>query len=153
MILGCAIRWITCAKHGCTGDWLIHCWRQAIIWTNAGILLIGALGTNQWNLNQNWCIFFQGNPFEKMSSGKWRPFCLGLSVLFLIGQNDRWLMGLTSFLRWGLSAQNNIIDFTGMQSLIKRSRQLILMISHNFLSFEITGKFLNTCWRFLCESF
>ena len=29
--------------------------RQAIIWTNAGILLIGILGTTQWNLNRNPC--------------------------------------------------------------------------------------------------
>ena len=54
--------------------------RQAIIWTNAGILLIGPLGTN-----------FSGNLIEiltfsftkmrlKVSSAKWRPFCLGLNV-------------------------------------------------------------------------
>ena len=39
--------------------------RQAIIWTNAGILLIGPLGTN----------------FREILSDKWRPFCLGLNVL------------------------------------------------------------------------
>ena len=40
--------------------------RQAIIWTNAGILLIAPLGTN-----------FSENCKKmhlKMSSGKWRPF-------------------------------------------------------------------------------
>ena len=35
--------------------------RQAIIWTNGGILSIGM----EW----------------KMSSGKWRPFCVGLNVI------------------------------------------------------------------------
>ena len=30
--------------------------RQAIIWTNAGILLFGPLGSKQWNLNRNWYI-------------------------------------------------------------------------------------------------
>ena len=55
--------------------------RQAIIWTNAGILLIGPLGTN---FNE---IFIEIHTFSfkkihlKMSSGKWRPFCLGLNVL------------------------------------------------------------------------
>ena len=34
----------------------------------------------QWNLNRNSCIFIQENAFE-MSSGKWRPFCLGLNIL------------------------------------------------------------------------
>ena len=55
--------------------------RQAIIWTNAWILLIGPLGTN-----------FSENLFEilrfsftkmrlKVSFAKWRRFCLGLNVL------------------------------------------------------------------------
>ena len=54
--------------------------RQAFTWSNVGILLIGPLGTN-----------FSGMLFEihtfsfkkihlKVSSGKWRPFCLGLNV-------------------------------------------------------------------------
>ena len=46
---------------------------QAIIWTNDWILLIGPLGT-----------YFSAISFKKMhlkmSSGKWRPFCLGLNV-------------------------------------------------------------------------
>ena len=55
--------------------------RQAIIWTNAGILLIGPLGTN---LSEN-LIEILTFSFTKIrlnvSSAKWRPFCLGLSVL------------------------------------------------------------------------
>ena len=55
--------------------------RQAIIWTNAGILLIGPLGTN---FSEIW-IGIQAFSFTKMhlkmSSAKWRPFCLGLNVL------------------------------------------------------------------------
>ena len=40
-------------------------WRQAIIWTNAGILLNEPLGTNfQWNFNQNSNIFIEENTFE-----------------------------------------------------------------------------------------
>ena len=34
----------------------------------------------QWNFNQNLNIFIQENAL-KMSSAKWRPFCLGLNVL------------------------------------------------------------------------
>ena len=59
--------------------------RQAIIWTNAGILLIGPLGTN---FNENLFeihIFSFKKMHLKMSSGKWRPFCLGLNVL-----SQRW---------------------------------------------------------------
>ena len=55
--------------------------QQAIIWTNAGILLIWPLGTNFSE------ILFEIHTFSlkkmqlKMSSGKWRPFCLGRNVL------------------------------------------------------------------------
>ena len=54
---------------------------QAIIWTNAGTLLTATLGPN---CNEN-LIEIQTFSFKKihfkMSSGKWRPFCLGLNVL------------------------------------------------------------------------
>ena len=55
--------------------------RQAFIWTNAGILLIGPLGTN---FSEFLIIIhtFSFNKMQlKMSSAKWRPFCLGLNVL------------------------------------------------------------------------
>ena len=55
--------------------------RQAIIWTNAGILLIGPSETNFSEV----LIRIQTFPLKKiplkMSSPKWRPFCLGLNVL------------------------------------------------------------------------
>ena len=55
--------------------------RQAIIGINAGIFLIGPLGTN-FSENLIEILTFS---FTKMwltvSSAKWRPFCLGLNVL------------------------------------------------------------------------
>ena len=55
--------------------------RQAIIWTNAGILLIQTLGTNfSENLGKINSFSFS-KMHLKMSSGKCRPFCLGLNVL------------------------------------------------------------------------
>ena len=55
--------------------------RQAIIWTNAGILSIGPLGTNfSENLIGIQTFSFKKMPL-KMSSTKWCPFCLGLNVL------------------------------------------------------------------------
>ena len=57
--------------------------RQAIIWNNAGLLLIEPLGTNFGEIS----IEIQTFSFKKihlnMSSAKWRPFCLGLNVLKL----------------------------------------------------------------------
>ena len=55
--------------------------RQAIIWTNAGILLIGPSETNFSEI----LIEIYKFSFMKMrlkgSSAKWRPFSLGLNVL------------------------------------------------------------------------
>ena len=56
-------------------------WRQAIIWSNAGVLSIGSLGTNFCEISIHINIF----SFKKIhliwSSAKWRPFCLDLNVL------------------------------------------------------------------------
>ena len=49
------------------GNGLSPVWRQAIIWTNAGILLIGPLVTNNHDFfNHNSCIFIHKNPFENV---------------------------------------------------------------------------------------
>ena len=59
-------------------------WRQAIIWTNAGILLIGALVTN-FSENLIEILTFSFNKMHlKMSSAKWRLFRLGLNVLMVL---------------------------------------------------------------------
>ena len=55
--------------------------RQAIIWTNAGILLIGTLGTNFSEILIEIRIFSFKKMGLKVSSAKRRPFCLGLNVL------------------------------------------------------------------------
>ena len=64
--------------------------RQAIIWTNAGILLIGPLGTNFSEI----CIGIQTFSLKKihlkMSSAKWRLFCLGLNVLKHTEASVKW---------------------------------------------------------------
>ena len=57
---------------------------QAIIWTSAGILLIGPWGTNFIEILIGIHTFSFKKIHLKMSSGKWRPFCLGLNVLRII---------------------------------------------------------------------
>ena len=57
--------------------------RQAIIWTNAGISLIGPLGTNFNEMLIEIHAFSFTKIHLKMSSGKWRSFCLGLNVLMM----------------------------------------------------------------------
>ena len=70
------------------GLWPGRC--QVNIWTNAGILLIGTLGTKiQWNLNRNLYIFIQENAFTnvvwKMVAILSRPQCVNrvTSVMFI----------------------------------------------------------------------
>ena len=77
------------AKHICVGKLIIigsdnglsPGRRQAIIWTNAEILLIGPLGTNFNEILIKIHTFSFKKMHLKISSAKWRPFCLGLNVL------------------------------------------------------------------------
>ena len=55
--------------------------RQAIIWANAGLLLIGPLGTNFSEILIEILLFSFKKMRLKVSSAKRRPFCLGLNVL------------------------------------------------------------------------
>ena len=55
--------------------------RHAIIWTNAGILLIEPLGTNFSEISIEIPTFSFKKMRLKVSSAKWRPFCLGLNVV------------------------------------------------------------------------
>ena len=66
---------------------LSHGWCQAIMWNNAGLLLIEPLGTNFGEIiNEIYTFPFKKMHF-KMASGKWqRPFCFGLNVLITMRQ-------------------------------------------------------------------
>ena len=92
--------------------------RQAIIWTNAGILLIGPLGTNFSE------ILFEIHPFSfkkmhlKISSVKWLPFCLGHNVLTgKVTFHWKWWISLT---HWSLEdldlMQFSIVSLIGIFS-------------------------------------
>ena len=82
--------------------------RQAITWTNAGILLIGPLGPNFSEILIETSTFSFKKMRLKVSSAKWRPFFLGLNLLrrglavICVG-NDiqpayRWYKAVISFL-------------------------------------------------------
>ena len=60
--------------------------RQAIIWTNAGILLIGPLGPNFSEILIEILTFSFKKMRFKVSSVKWQPFRLGLNGLMQIQQ-------------------------------------------------------------------
>ena len=78
--------------HICVGKLTIIGWdngllpdrRQAIIWTNDGILLIGPWGTNFSEILIEILTFSFKKMRLKVSSAKRWPFCLGLNVLILV---------------------------------------------------------------------
>ena len=71
--------------------------RQAIIWTNTGILLTGPSETNFSEILIEIHTFSFKKMHFKMSSGKWRPFSLGLNVLSIspLSSSDQNWEGLT----------------------------------------------------------
>ena len=90
--------------------------RQAIIWTNAGILLIGPLGTN---LGEIW-IEIQIYSFRKMhlklSSAKWRPFCLGLNVVTLRPKSAVEMVCIVISVSWTLLIVTGVTWDVGVSS-------------------------------------
>ena len=83
--------------------------RQAIIWTNAGILLIGPLGTNFSEILIKICTFSFKKMHLKMSSGKRRPFCLGLNVIFGV-----WVDRLTTTSSYSYVIRHQQINNSGI---------------------------------------
>ena len=65
--------------------------RQAMSWTNVLILLSRTLENKfQWNLKQIYKFSFK-KMHLKMSSAKWRQFCLGLNVLKYVALNWKYI--------------------------------------------------------------
>ena len=80
--------------------------RQAIIWTNAGILLIKPLGTNFSEILIEINTFSFKKIHLKMSSGKWQPFCLGLNVLTYLAPSTFRLIQASWSTRWQLEPEH-----------------------------------------------
>ena len=121
---------------------------QAIIWTNAGIMLIGPLGTNSSEILIDIYTFSFKKTHLKMSFRKWRPFCLSLNVLThwppgRCGSNSKGVISKhilhtkfmsTSFdtgLRW--MPQNTFIDKLTLVQVMSWCCQA-------------TSHYLNQCW-------
>ena len=104
---------ITCSDNG-----LSPRRHQAIYWTSARTLLIGPLGTNFSEILIGILIFSFKKMNLKISSAKWRPFCLGLKVLrwlrlfksFFMEDKDLPSILLKGFTRYGLVMPYGDID-------------------------------------------
>ena len=93
--------------------------RQAIIWTNAGILLIGPLGTNFNEILIGIHTFSFKKMHLKMSSAKWRPFCLGHNVLIFLwhfpgtmSYTRTWVLLSLQWLLWQGLPQGDLLSLT-----------------------------------------
>ena len=87
-------------------------WHQAIIWTNAGILLTGPLGTNFSEILIEIYSFSSKKMHFKMSSERGQPFCLSLNIL-IIQASYNFAQAMTA-----LHVQNS--DFTFFQKITIR---------------------------------
>ena len=81
----------------------------------------------QWNLNRNSYIFIK-KMHLKISSAKWRPFCLSLNVLTWEFRSSR-----CHFTHWGLSEPNNLLlrtfqMFSWMKIFIQEQWTIFLMV-------------------------
>ena len=120
---------------------LSPCRRQAIIWTNAGILLIGPSGTNLCEILIEILIFSSMKMHLKFSSGIWRPFCLGLNVLRMLPWLYRKL-------------------YHGDETIGRSNGRLTSTVHISVSSYEINIKCLPTCirpyrpivlWKHFCQ--
>ena len=85
--------------------------RQAIIWTNAGILLIGPLGTNFIETLIEIHTFSFKKIHLKMLSGKCWPCCLGLNVLNWWSDDKRGHWRIMASLRDNMLTSNCRVRF------------------------------------------
>ena len=122
--LWCLTHWGR-VTHICVSKLTIIGRRQAIIWTNDGILLIGSLGTNFSEILVEIITFSFKKMHLKISSVKWRPFCLGLNVLtHWGGQNvSRFVDGILKYIFY--SMETDIFQFKFQWSLFSRAHLTI----------------------------
>ena len=142
--------------------------RQAIIWTNAWVLLIEQLGTNVSEIIIEIITFSFAKMRLRVSSAKRRPFCLGRNVLMHCGicemdllitvDNDRlrnlWCFEIGCITLWGDRTVlcNNDLYTIGMQD---RNTMLwnfnsILNVAYHFLRPSIKGnviQYYRNNWR------
>ena len=119
--------------------------RQAIIWTNAGILLIGHLGTNFIEILIGIQTFSFKKMHLKMSSAKWRPFCLGLNVLKLYFSHFLNLSRLYDRTSRTCHARNQLIDYL-CQSGCGFSEVHNFSLHNVYPMQRIYQRLINSCW-------
>ena len=100
---------------------------QAIIWTNAVILLIRTLGTNLSEISIEILTFLFKKKISKVSPERWWPSCIGLSVLTQYPEVNAWVFpGICRYMGCRFLVQGLIYS-----AIIVSSRdRLVCVFSH-----------------------
>ena len=104
--------------------------RQAIIWTNAGILLIGPVWTNFSEILIEIYTFSLKKMRLKISFAKWRPCCLGLNVLMLSSNPQDCLWGNAASQIFPCLSDLVNIAFCKTSGLISSTWSILQRIDH-----------------------
>ena len=110
--------------------------RQAIIWTSAGILLIGPLGTNFSEILIEIHTFSLKKMHLKMSAAKCRPFCLGLNMLMRSAFTTYTMIYVHGFVVYYLNSlqPNNAIWWHKLHSTLVQVIACYPMASSHYLN-------------------
>ena len=112
--------------------------RQAIIWTIAGILLIGPLGTNFSEILIGIQTFSFKKMHLKMSSAKWRPSCLSLNVLNHLCPHPSITKDLCLQMSWCKQSNYNYLSLSVYLKIFKTTRARNIIIVKPWLLCKIT---------------
>ena len=128
--------------------------RQAIIWTNDGLLLNGPLGTNFSEILSKIHTFSFKKMHLKTSSVKWRPFCLDVNVLDSLQNFGHFIHALVFSSHFELFHQAWITDDTSkmfcknyvMSKLLLTRESIVMTMITNRLSVYFTSQNWKPKW-------
>ena len=109
--------------------------RQAIIWNNAGILLIGPLGTNFSEILIKINTFSLKKMHLKMSSGRRQPSCLGLNVLTTLAYmliTEAWILHVYMYMFQSLLRSSYESSHPLLMEWMEVSRRIFVSLSWYF---------------------
>ena len=116
--------------------------RQAIIWTNDIILLIRTFRTHISEIVNEIHTFSFKKMHFKMSSGKWRPSCLGLNVLNV---NKKEYKAWTSSGLMVYNYKNMIITWELLENC--KTNKLIIAIDYLYSGPGLSIEHKQACWK------
>ena len=124
--------------------------RQAIIWTNAELLLVGPLRTKFSEILIEIHTFSFKKMHLKMSAGKWRPFCLGLNVLNstkVIKRTSSYIFTHTTRNVWNIQTRSGWRLFYEQDSRVIQKKYTVYTMQYIY-GFVLLVLFMWQLWQF-----